>query len=163
MTAPKIAMAWDRPTSVSSAGNTRFVIERQLGYPVTAIRTEALTYADLSDYQVLILPEGYYGKTLGKAGAKHLKKWVQAGGVLIALGSANRFTSDVKNGLLDVKRELAYREKEGKKDADKDKSVVPGQHLKAVKIWMARLLNTKLHLIVFPVYWPISKLTRSIG
>ncbi len=58
MVAPKIAMAWDEPTSSLSAGNARFVIERQLNYPVTAIRTPMLKEADLSAYQVLILPEG---------------------------------------------------------------------------------------------------------
>lgn len=126
MTAPKIAMAWDSSTSALSAGNTRFVIERQLGYPVTAIRTATLKRADLSDYQVLILPEGNYAASLGKVGAKNLKEWVQGGGVLIALGRANRFTSDVDNGLLNVKRELAYREKPDGKKEDKKKSVVAG-------------------------------------
>ena len=128
MTAPKVAIAWDSPTSGLSAGNTRFVIERQLGYPVTAIRTARLKRADLSDYHVLILPEGYYAQSLGKAGASNLKSWVQNGGVLIALGSANRFTADAENGLLNVKRELAFREKGAKKPDDKKKSVVAGQH-----------------------------------
>jgi hypothetical protein len=52
MTAPKIAMAWGEATNATSAGNTRFVIERQLGYPVTAIRTATLARADqqLSGY-----------------------------------------------------------------------------------------------------------------
>ncbi|RZF94548.1 peptidase M14 [Pseudoalteromonas sp. CO302Y] len=120
MVAPKVAMAWDAPTSELSAGNTRFVIERQLGYPVTAIRTPMLAWADLSDYQVLILPEGDYEQVLGKSGAANLKSWVEAGGVLIALGNANRFTSNADYGLLDVKREQAYRE--DKADSSDDKS-----------------------------------------
>jgi len=107
MVAPKVAIAWDAPTSELSAGNTRFVIERQLGYPVTAVRTPMLAWADLSDYQVLILPEGNYEQALGKSGAANLKSWVDAGGVLIALGNANRFTTNADYGLLDVKREQA--------------------------------------------------------
>ncbi|WP_281546891.1 M14 family metallopeptidase [Pseudoalteromonas sp. PAR1] len=120
MVAPKVAIAWDAPTSELSAGNTRFVIERQLGYPVTAIRTPMLAWADLSDYQVLILPEGNYEQALGKSGAANLKSWVDAGGVLIALGNANRFTTNADYGLLDVKREQAYRE--DKADSSDDKS-----------------------------------------
>ncbi|MFY8284733.1 M14 family metallopeptidase [Pseudoalteromonas sp. SSMSWG5] len=120
MVAPKVAIAWDAPTSELSAGNTRFVIERQLGYPVTAIRTPMLAWADLSDYQVLILPEGNYEQALGKPGAANLKSWVDAGGVLIALGNANRFTTNADYGLLDVKREQAYRE--DKADSSDDKS-----------------------------------------
>ncbi|MEM7502558.1 MAG: M14 metallopeptidase family protein, partial [Pseudomonadota bacterium] len=54
--APKIAIAWDRPTNNYNAGSTRFIIERQFDYPVTAIRTRQLASADLSQYQVLILP-----------------------------------------------------------------------------------------------------------
>lgn len=130
MTAPKIAMAWDQPTSSLSAGNTRFVIERQLGYPVTVIRTAALASADLSYYDVLILPEGSYGRALGNSGAENLKQWTQAGGVLIAFGSANRFLADPKNGLLDVKREFAYREDKSAEDDD-DESKVAGQLLEA--------------------------------
>ncbi|MGD9021560.1 MAG: M14 family metallopeptidase, partial [Lysobacterales bacterium] len=45
--APKVAIAWDEPTSSYSAGNTRFVIERQFDLPVTAIRTPQLVSADL--------------------------------------------------------------------------------------------------------------------
>jgi hypothetical protein len=118
LSAPKIAIAWDEPVSSLSAGNTRFVIERQFNYPVTAIRTQQLVDADLSAYDVLILPTGdhqAYKKTLGEAGASNLKAWVQRGGVLITLGNATRFAIDSQVDLLDVKLENAYR------DADKEK------------------------------------------
>lgn len=123
MKAPNIAMAWDTHTNSLSAGNSRFVIERQLGYPVTAIRTSMLAGADLSNYQVLILPEGNYNGVLGKRGADNLKSWVQSGGVLIALGRANRFTSNPDFGLLNVKREFAYREEGGSSDSSEDSKV----------------------------------------
>jgi len=53
---PKVAIVWDQPTSSYSAGNTRFIIERQFDLPVTAIRASQLINADLGRYQVLILP-----------------------------------------------------------------------------------------------------------
>ncbi|MFC3092793.1 peptidase M14 [Alteromonas sediminis] len=130
MNAPKVAIAWDTPTSSLSAGNTRFVIERQLGYPVTAIRVPILARADLSGYDVIILPEGYYGRALGQAGADNLQDWVSKGGVLIALGSANRFLADEEYALLDVKRELAHRNDDDNKapdDAESDDNKVEGQ------------------------------------
>lgn len=107
--APKIAMAWDSPTDTLSAGNTRFVIERQFNYPVTAIRTRTLITADLSRYDVLILPAGDYTSTLGDAGRDNLQTWVQRGGVLITLGSATAYAA--KAGLVALKREAAYRQK----------------------------------------------------
>lgn len=48
MRKPVIAIAWDRPTQAGSAGEARFVLERQFHYPVTAIRTRQLGAADLS-------------------------------------------------------------------------------------------------------------------
>src|SRR5215472_3883455 len=45
---PSIALAWDQPTNGTSAGETRFVLERQFGYPVTVVRTQQLATADLS-------------------------------------------------------------------------------------------------------------------
>lgn len=130
--APKIAMAWDEPTNVLSAGSARFVIERQFNYPVTAIRTAHLKSADLSNYQVLILPSGNYKSVLGKDGAANLKKWVNSGGVLITLGSATRFATDVDSGLLNVKRELAVKEEEEEdtktpSDEEKKESTTPGK------------------------------------
>ncbi len=130
MSAPKIAMAWDSPVSSLSAGNTRFVIERQFNYPVTAIRSNVLANADLSNYQVIILPSGRYQSALGKNGAANLKQWVKQGGVLITLGSATRFAANKDIGILDVKRELAYTEKEKSKD-DKKKSTTKGQLFKS--------------------------------
>jgi len=125
MTAPKIAMAWDNPVSSLSAGNTRYVIERQFNYPVTAIRTNHLARANLNDYQVLILPSGRYQGVLGKGGAENLKKWVKQGGVLITIGNATRYAANKDVGLLDMKRELAFSEKDSKKE-DKKKSTTKG-------------------------------------
>lgn len=133
MSAPKIAMAWDEPVSSLSAGNTRFVIERQFNYPVTAIRVNTLKKADLSNYHVLILPSGDYKGILGKRDADNIKQWVKRGGVLITLGSATKFATEHDIALLDVKRERAYKEKKEAKPKpskeEKKESMVDGQLL----------------------------------
>jgi len=94
---------------MGSAGNTRYVIEQQFGYPVTVIRTPSLRRADLSRYDVLILPaQGFrssYIADIGESGAKNLKDWVSKGGVLIGNSTALRFLTDEKIGLLNAKRE----------------------------------------------------------
>ena len=129
MTAPKIAMAWDEPTSSLSAGNTRFVIEQQFNYPVTAIRADRLRWADLSQYQVLILPSGNYSRDLGKAGADNIGSWVSRGGVLITLSNATQWAASESAGLLDAKREYAYTEEKSK--SAKDGSLVEGTHIES--------------------------------
>lgn len=88
--APQVALAWDEPTNVNAAGNTRFVIEQQLGYPVTTIRTPDLSSRDLAYFDVLIVPDGGdYASALGDSGLDNLKAWVDNGGVLITTGAAS--------------------------------------------------------------------------
>ncbi len=112
---PAIAMAWDTPAGSGSAGAARFVLERQYGYPVSAVRLAALNASELSRFQVLILPEGgAYAQSLGEAGLQRLKDWVQSGGTLVALGSAVNVLADSRLGLLEIRQENALREGEGR-------------------------------------------------
>ncbi len=129
--APKVAMAWDEPTSTYIAGNTRFVIERQFDYPVTAIRTGDLDTDRLDGYQVLILPGGGgYADALGDSGVENLKRWVEAGGVLIGVERAVRFLADPDTGFLAVRREHAVVEAEvDDEDEDDEASTVEGSYL----------------------------------
>jgi hypothetical protein len=131
---PKIAMAWNRPTASYSAGNTRFVIERQFDFPVTPIRVNRLRTADLSRYQVLILPlmsGAGYKAALGESGIDNLKGWVERGGVLISLGNATRFLADPDVDLIAIRREKAVVEVEEdeKDDEDSEEATVDGQYL----------------------------------
>ena len=120
--APRVAIAWDRPVSSTSAGNLRFVVERQLGYPVTPVRVSSLGADELSQFDVLILPDGNYGGALGDGAA--LKGWTERGGVLIAIGSAARFMADPKTGLSSIRRENAVRKDEASNK--NDNATVPG-------------------------------------
>ena len=136
-TAPKVAILWDEPTSSYSAGNTRFVIERQFDYPVTAIRVSTLARGDLSGYDVLIMPEAWpeYGPTIDEAVVTKLRSWVERGGVLIGVGNANRFLADPKVDLLAVRREDAVvetddDEKKPKKNGEEEEeATVEGSYV----------------------------------
>jgi hypothetical protein len=101
---PAVALLWDAPVSSLSAGHTRFVLERQYGYPVTAMRTSSLAGADLSKFDVLIMPEGNYG-TLPAGAAERIKNWVRGGGVLIGIGGALNYLSSPAVGLLELPQE----------------------------------------------------------
>lgn len=134
---PRVAIAWDTPTSSYNAGNTRFIVERQFDLPLTAIRVNQLKSADLHRYQVLILPENGWGATykdaLGESGADNLKDWIAKGGVLIGLGTANRFLADPDIDLLSIRRENAVVEvkKDDKKVSDEksEDATVEGSYL----------------------------------
>lgn len=117
--APRIALAWDMPTRSASAGNLRFVIERQFGYPVTPVRTSYLSSDDLSQFDVLILPDGgNYAGVMGDGGAA-VRAWMQRGGVLIAVGQAARFVSDPKSEMSSMRRETAFQKNKPEKPGDR--------------------------------------------
>ncbi|MGH7597976.1 MAG: M14 family metallopeptidase, partial [bacterium] len=120
---PKIVLAYNTPASSLSVGWTRYLIEQAYGYPVTIIHTNQLSGADLSKYNVLILPDafGSYDRELGEGDA--IKDWVRAGGTLITYGNATQWLTGEKVGLLATSRELkgGKADKEEKKDKPEKK------------------------------------------
>ncbi len=117
LTLPRVAVAWDDGVDQLSAGAMRYVLEQRIGLPVTPIRTARLARADLSEYDVLLVPEGNPGAVLGEGGQRAVRTFVQRGGVLVAVGdSLDSFTAG-DNPLLAVKREAALgRDPEAKGD-----------------------------------------------
>lgn len=106
--APKIGLIWDTPTLANDAGATRFVLERQFGYPVTPIPASLMRNADLANFNVIILPQtsgGSYAAAFGESGAIRLKDWLVDGGVLIPIGNAVNYLIEPDVGLLDVLQE----------------------------------------------------------
>jgi hypothetical protein len=168
---PRVAIAWDTPTFSSVAGNTRFVIERQFDYPVTAIRTSRIASSDLSRYHVLILPEAGgagYASVLGEQGTDNLKDWVSKGGVLIGIGTANRYLADPAVNLLSIRREDAVVETDdekgsGKGDGDEESATVAGTYLTDAAEYQALITPDKgqldsvagvlVHADVDPDHW----------
>ena len=144
MSAPNIAMAWDSPTSSLSAGSTRFVIERQFNYPVTAIRTDMLASRNLNHYQVIILPAGWYDGALGQRGAENLKTWVKQGGVLITFAQATAFAASPDNGLLDADLEYSFNDETMEADEQADhRGHVAGSHITDKSQLIRRIENNQ--------------------
>jgi len=116
----KIVLAYNTPTSFLSAGWTRYLLEQAYGYPVTIMHAEQLSNADLSKYNVLILPDafGSYDRALGEGNS--IKDWIRKGGTLITYGNATQWLTGEKVGLLATARELkgGKPDKEEKKDKE---------------------------------------------
>ncbi len=106
----KIAVLSGEPTSTLQFGEVWHFFEQQLHYPVAVIDTEYMTSVDLSEYDVLILPDGEgYEDFMDADRLKHLKEWVGNGGKLIAMGDALKGLSG-ENG-------FKIKAKEMKKDS----------------------------------------------
>lgn len=85
----KVAVLSGRPTSTLRFGEIWHFFEQQLNYPMTVIDSEYLDRINLWDYDVFILPGGSsYKKVLSEAKTGELKRWVDDGGKLIAMGSS---------------------------------------------------------------------------
>ncbi len=92
--APKVALIGDRPTFPNEFGQVWYYFEQELAYPLTIIRGNEITRTDLSNYDVLVLPEGRY--RFGDTERQLLSSWVSDGGHLIAMGYAARALADQK-------------------------------------------------------------------
>jgi hypothetical protein len=120
LTLPRVAVAWDDGISQLSAGALRYVLERRIGLPVTPIRTQRLARADLSEYDVLLVPEGDPSAILGEGGMRNIRDFVRKGGVLVAVGDSLETFSGGDSPMLAVKREAALGREPGAGDKGGD-------------------------------------------
>lgn len=93
---PRIAMITDEPTAETSYGASWFTLEQRLGLPFTAIKIEQLLSADLTRYNVIVMPDGSaagYQSALGESGIARLRRWAQDGGTLVLIKGAAVFAT----------------------------------------------------------------------
>ena len=86
----KVAVLSGEGTSSLSYGEIWHFFEQQLHYPLTSINTDDLSGTNLNKYNVLIIPNGYYGSVFNENNLQKINDWVQAGGKVIAIDGALR-------------------------------------------------------------------------
>ena len=84
----KIAVLKGDFTSSLSYGEIWHFFETQLNYPITSIDSDDFKRINFSTYDVIILPNGWYGSYFDDGAMKNLKDFVRAGGKVIALANA---------------------------------------------------------------------------
>jgi zinc carboxypeptidase len=153
---PRVAMAWDAPTSSLSAGWMRYVIERRFGQPVTAIRSSTLSNVDLRRFDVLALPSGTY--TFNDDMLRRLKDWIRGGGTLVTVGEASRWAARERVGLLGTRTLLRDGTPETDQQSDEKKAAAKPEadYEKAVEPERERPENTPgamLRVTLDPEHW----------
>jgi len=88
ITKPRIALLSGKEVSSSAMGEIWHFFDQQLKYPVTLINTDDLGNMQPGDFNVLIVPDGYYTLFTQKEKNEQLKDWVRKGGKIIALENA---------------------------------------------------------------------------
>ncbi|WP_439131625.1 M14 family metallopeptidase [Polaribacter sp.] len=109
----KVALLSGEGTSSLSFGEIWHFFETELQYPLTIIDSDYFSSVDFSNYDVIILPNGYYSRILNKNTLEDLSSWVRSGGTLIAIdGALNSFAD---------KKGFSLKRKENKEEKDDEK------------------------------------------
>src|SRR5690606_10536912 len=92
ITAPKVALIGGEGTSSLNFGEIWHHFEQELDYPLSILDQNQVGSADLSRYNVIIMPSGRYAWKEGET--KKLQEWIRAGGKVIAIDAALNFFAD---------------------------------------------------------------------
>jgi len=114
---PSIALLVDGGVASNEAGEVWHLLDQRFDMPVTLLPLEMVTRADLSRYNVIIMPTGNYSD-LGKSGAEKLKNWTNNGGTVIARGSAMNWLNQNEIGKFTFIREEEEKSLSQKNYAD---------------------------------------------
>ena len=106
----KVAVISGKGTSSLSFGEIWHFFENQLHYPLTALDTDYINRVDLDEYDVLIIPNGYYSSILNKSGLEKINNFAQAGGTVIAIGTALRSFANKEGFALKSKKPTEGKE-----------------------------------------------------
>ncbi len=95
---PSVALLAESPVHGYSFGWAWYTLDRQYGIPTTVLRVGSVAGEDLSDYDVLVVPDLFtssgLARELGGDGTARLRRWVRDGGTLVAVGEAVAFARE---------------------------------------------------------------------
>lgn len=118
----RVAMLKGSGTSSLSYGALWHFFETQLMYPVTSINTDDFSIKSLKNFDVLVMPSGWYSNLASEKTLNGLKEWIRSGGKVIAIGGAvNTFNEKEGFGLKKNKSD----DKEGEEDKDAEDKLIP--------------------------------------
>jgi hypothetical protein len=84
----KIAMLTGEGVSPGVAGEVWFYFDHVINYPITLINAGEAAGTNWNNYDVVIMPDGYYRFLNEKNSAEQFKNWINSGGHVITIGGA---------------------------------------------------------------------------
>ncbi len=106
---PRVAMIIGQGVNAYEAGATWHQMDQRMEMPVVMIDKNQIRRADLSTFNVIILPDGTYSTT--DENADKIKNWVNDGGTLIAMRRAINFVDRMGMTKYVNKKNAAEKEK----------------------------------------------------
>ncbi len=99
--APEVAIVYGEEVDANAYGHIWFSFEQELGYPITPIALSRLPRMKLSDFGVIIMPDGYYD--LSEKQMTAITNWIKNGGRLITCEGGTRAFADKEGFSLKTK------------------------------------------------------------
>ena len=100
----RVAVLSGEGTSSLSFGEIWHFFETQLNYPLTVLGTEYFNRVNLSEFDVIIMPEGNYSRLLNPSMLKKVQEFTRNGGTIIAIGNASASFADKEGFDLKIKK-----------------------------------------------------------
>lgn len=162
--APKVALLTGEGVGSDGAGQVWSFFEEQIDYPITLINANDAGRVNWNDYNVLILPGGFYRFLNDKSTLEPFKDWIRNGGRVVALESAVAQLANAGFGIQPKKDEdgskdtSEYGDLKKFEDAERDyiSGSMPGSILKV------DLDNTHPLAFGYPDYYYTLKLDASM-
>jgi hypothetical protein len=134
---PKVGLVIAEETSSLAAGEVWHLFEQQIGYPLSILRYQDLARLGLSEFDVLIFPNGNYQDLANEK----IQSWIREGGKLIAMEGAITQLAGKKGFNLKNKEE-AKKDEQGKN---------PYEHIKSYENRERDALNTSIPGAIYKV------------
>lgn len=114
--------------------------EQELKYPLTHLNVENFKNIELNQFDVLIIPSGYYASIGNEANLEKIRKWISKGGNLIAFENAIRIFTDKDGFSIKLKRNKSENKQEDVKYEDLNRNRI--QNYLSGAIFKVNLDNT---------------------
>jgi hypothetical protein len=102
---PRVCLLAGSPISEPSYGAVWHMLDHGLGLRSSRVEIGRLSRTDIDKYNVIVMPNtwrGGYQNAMGKSGIRKIRRWIEEGGTLIAMGSAAAAVADTSVGLSKV-------------------------------------------------------------
>jgi hypothetical protein len=159
----KIAMLTGEGVSPGVAGELWFYFDQVINYPLTLINATEASAINWNDYDVLIMPDGYYRFLNEKSALEQFKNWINNGGHVITMGGAVAQFSKLDLGLklknedtADLKDEYAAL----RKFEERDRAFIPSSVSGA--IFRVELDNTNPLAFGYPDHYYTLKIDDNV-
>ncbi len=101
---PRVALLSQWPVRSTSFGSAWYLLDYRMRLRVSPINIQYLGRVDLRKYNVLIMPDcSGLGRVFGDGTVGKLRRWVEGGGTLIAVGSSAAYLARSESGLSSVR------------------------------------------------------------